>query len=390
MEYTPVTSFRRPICAVMLKHRATARMQPAVLVNKWEALRTLAVARQHFALSDRDLSVLQTLLSFYPETELGADQPPAVVYPSNKAICERLNGMPCSTMRRHIARLVDAGIIARRDSPNGKRYVRRGGGPDTAFGFDLTPLAYRHAEFEAIASTLRETESRRKRLREAVSLMRRDLAGFAEYGVEIMPDLPLWDQIDDLARLTSRDLRRKLSIEELVSLKTKLQTALQQVHFAIDGAESVEVSNSGTHSEQHHQNTNKEYKKEILRDKEESAAQDESMPPPLRLVLETCKEIQSFTAEPITSWEGLICLSDTVSPMMGIAPALWKKLQSQMGHAQAAIVLSAMLERFGDIRSPSGYLTALAQRASQGAFSCTAMIRGLRAAEKVHSCEPAS
>lgn len=44
-----------------------------------------------------------------------------IVFPSNKAICARLNGTPCSKMRRHLSRLVEAGLLMRRDSPNGKR-----------------------------------------------------------------------------------------------------------------------------------------------------------------------------------------------------------------------------------------------------------------------------
>ena len=111
-----------------MKHQAQAAPdQRDIAISKWDVLRELAVARQTFALSDRDITVLQALLSFHPATELDLSGPCPVVYPSNKSICERLNGMPCSTMRRHIARLVQSGLILRRDSPNGKRYARRYG-----------------------------------------------------------------------------------------------------------------------------------------------------------------------------------------------------------------------------------------------------------------------
>ena len=41
--------------------------------------------------------------------------------------------------------------IVRRDSPNGKRYARKGRGGEIklAFGFDLAPLVVRADEFEA-------------------------------------------------------------------------------------------------------------------------------------------------------------------------------------------------------------------------------------------------
>jgi replication initiation protein RepC len=140
MDYTPVTPFRRPINAAILHYQAAAQQDlPPSGVNKWEALRELAAARIAFGLSDRDLSVLQALVSFHQATIVGGNHSETVVHPSNKAICERLNGMPCSTMRRHLANLVQTGFVVRRDSPNGKRYARRYGDEKIAFGFDLAP-----------------------------------------------------------------------------------------------------------------------------------------------------------------------------------------------------------------------------------------------------------
>jgi replication initiation protein RepC len=103
----------------------------------------------------------------------------------------------------------------RRDSPNGKRYVRKHGEERVAFGFDLSPLYCRSEEVARAAEAVREAEDRVRRLREVVSLMRRDLAALAEFGEEIQPGLGLWDQLRDKAVLTARALRRKLMLEEL-------------------------------------------------------------------------------------------------------------------------------------------------------------------------------
>ncbi len=93
--------------------------------------------------------------------------------------------MPGSTMRRHVARLVEAGLLMRRDSPNGKRYVRKTGEERVAFGFDLSRLYCRSEEIARAAEAVREAEERVRRLREVVSLMRRDLAALADFGEEI-------------------------------------------------------------------------------------------------------------------------------------------------------------------------------------------------------------
>ena len=167
MGYSPITPFRRTMTADDLKRQTAAqRAHPSEGVNKWDILRALAASRHAFDLSDRDLSVLQALVSFHPATILGSDDSDLVVFPSNAAICERLNGMPCLTMRRHLARLVQAGILVRRDSPNGKRYARRYGGERVAFGFDLTPLVLRETEILAAAETARAAVEHQRRLRE--------------------------------------------------------------------------------------------------------------------------------------------------------------------------------------------------------------------------------
>ena len=130
------------------------------------------------------LAVLDALLSFHPETVLTGEG--LVVFPSNHQLGLRAHGMPMATLRRHLAALVDAGLIVRRDSPNGKRYARkgRGGEIEFAFGFDLAPLVVRAEEFEALAAEV-EAEARALRLvSERITICRRDIAKMIATGLE--------------------------------------------------------------------------------------------------------------------------------------------------------------------------------------------------------------
>ncbi len=81
------------------------------------------------------------------------------------------------TLRRHLAALVEAGLIVRRDSPNGKRYARRGpaGEPAAVFGFDLSPLVVQATAFDAEAEALRRQRRERQFVKERISLRRRDI-----------------------------------------------------------------------------------------------------------------------------------------------------------------------------------------------------------------------
>ncbi len=99
-----------------------------------------------------------------------------MVFPSNRALVIRTRGMAEATLRRHLAALVESGLIIRRDSPNGKRYCRRGpaGSISQAFGFDLIPLVARADEFARLAAAVRADASARRLARERVTLLRRD------------------------------------------------------------------------------------------------------------------------------------------------------------------------------------------------------------------------
>lgn len=370
MGYHPITPFGRQVDAVLLKRQVAAHANHPP-VDKWHLLRELGVARSRYGLSDRDLSVLQALLSFHPETMLGGGAQ-LVVHPSNASICERAHGMPCSTMRRHLARLVDAGLLIRRDSPNGKRYARRIAGAKIAFGFDLTPLLARRDEIETLADEIRAADAQLRALREIVSLMRRDLAGLAGYGRTEQPDNRLWDQLSDTAALAARDLRRKLDKAALEALEMTLREALnaagEMLSTDLEQVQTTDPITTHAQNEQHHQNS----QKDTIESKAEAPAAI-----PFRLIQSTCTEIAVYAGERVTGWDGLLAAAEKVRPMTGISTSAWEDAKSVMGNVAASVAVSAMLERFSEIRSPGGYLRHLTRKARESTFSVLPMLLAL-------------
>ena len=406
MEYTPISPFMRPLSAAHLRAVddtvSHAGPLPARPVNKWVLLRELSKAQAAFGVTERDLTVLQGLLSFFPGDELGVDGQDMIVFPSNRAICERLNGMPCSTMRRHLAKLVQAGLIARRDSPNGKRFQRREGEARLVFGFDLAPL---HAQAEAIAQAaeaVRAEESHCKRLRVIVSLMRRDAAALADYGATLHPGLALWGELAALAAEVARALRRKLSTDALAGYRAAMAQALEAARDVIDGAVTEEMNTNDARFEQHLHNSNKDslesepgFEKAtgggvaqpalavVAVDakgegKPDSNPEGQGVPKiPLHLVLAACPSLKDFHDGPIRHWHQLFDAACALRPSMGVSPSAWEEAVRCMGPESAAITLVAMLERFDEIRSPGGYLRSLSGKAAAGAFSCGPMVMAL-------------
>src|SRR5690606_14451115 len=104
---------------------ATAKIKAGKSVDKWKVYRSACEARALLGLRDRALAVLNALLTFYPEQEL-REESNLVVFPSNAQLAIRANGIAGTTLRENLALLVEAGLIQRNDSPNGKRYARKG------------------------------------------------------------------------------------------------------------------------------------------------------------------------------------------------------------------------------------------------------------------------
>ncbi len=176
---------RRSLTLAHVAAQAVAKSRPPEkVVHKWEVFRAICAAKARVGVSERALAVLDALLSFHPETKLSGEG--LVVFPSNRQLALRAHGMAPATLRRHLAALVDAGLIVRRDSPNGKRFARKGQGGEIemAFGFDLGPLAARADEFETWAEEVRAEEVALRLVRERISLCRRDIAKMIATGIE--------------------------------------------------------------------------------------------------------------------------------------------------------------------------------------------------------------
>ncbi len=361
------------------------RTPEAAQIDKWCVLQDLTCARRSFGLTDRDISLLQALLSFHKDRQLEG-QRPLVVFAGNRSICERASGMPDSTMRRHLRKLVEVGIVKRQDSPNGKRYVRRKDGKATAFGLDLSPLVHRAAEIAERAEEIRKLDAKITNLRETAQLLRRDLVALIDRARKEHTAGP-WDILSDLAREATKWLRRQLSVEDLQEVIHRLRDGIEQANRFL-GLKTQEMTGSDVENDQHQQNSPKDY----FFDTGESGALP-TMPvvevasgaetrnaeavmgslPPLHRILGVCSELSSFIQDTIRDWHGLCRAADTIRPMIGVSESVWNEAKSVMGPEHAAVTICVMLERFSEIQNPGGYMRSLTRKAREGKFSSPQM-----------------
>ena len=162
MQHISLTSFGRlPVTPALLQALQLANKTPALpKIDKWALFYDLRTARSQFGQTDRSLAVLFALLRFLPDRTL-QDGKPLVVFPSNASLSDRACGTAESTLRRHLATLVQAGLISRQDSPNGKSFARQGADGPQAFGFDLRPLLLQAADITRFAAKVSEAASAR-------------------------------------------------------------------------------------------------------------------------------------------------------------------------------------------------------------------------------------
>jgi replication initiation protein RepC len=372
----------------MMAAQAVAKATPDdATAHKWRVFRDLTEAKDRLGLNDRALAVLSALLTFHPETALtGTD---LVVFPSNRELSLRAHGPSPATLRRALAQLIEAGIVIRRDSPNGKRYVRRGEGGEIAqaFGFDLSPLIARAAEFETLAEAVRGEIRRRTLLREEISLHRRDIAKtIAAAREEALPGP--WAALDERLRLAGPMPSRASSATTLAALADELRALRLDVEKCLfDAIESSEMTGNESQAETHHQNSKPESQTDFEPGFRESRGGSVSPPPtaeravktfPLKMVLEACPDVAFYAKHGVSQWRDFLAVIDKViRPSLGISPSAWDDAVAAMGEEEASVVVAAILQRGAMITSPGGYLRNLTEKAKAGKFSAWPMVMAL-------------
>ena len=387
---------RRPLTAAQIDAQANAAACPRdATVNKWAVFRHIAHAKDRIGVSDRALSVLNALLSFHPETALMSGEGAGlVVFPSNTQLALRAHGMAETTLRRHLAALVEAGLVIRRDSPNGKRYARKGKGGviAQAYGFDLTPIVARAAEFEAQAERMQAERRTLYLAREAVTILRRDAVKLILAGIE-SGIVANWTGYRTRYEAVLGGLTRAPGLADLEAIRDALGDLVGDLSKSLSvRGETKESSGNAGHSGRHNQNSKPEISdsEPPVGNKEEAAGNGRlhagsgtATAYPLGMVLNACPDIVDYARNGVRSWRDLADVADLVRGMMGISPSAWRDAQDVMGPDAAAATMATILQRAEYIKSPGGYLRTLVERKRAGRYSLGPVLLALTRARLV-------
>ena len=382
---------RRPMTLGMMASQArVAAMPREAIAHKWQVFQHIREARAQIGATDRALAILNALLSFHPATALHGDEA-LIVWPSNEQLMARANGMPATTLRRHLAVLVDCGLIIRRDSPNGKRYARKGrdGTVEQAFGFDLSPIVARAAEFRALAEAVEADRRAAKAARERLTILRRDVVKMIEAGIEEGAPGD-WGRVALQYQAAIGRLARKASHDQVDGVAEELRLLRDEIRISLDRfAESknpaANESRNGGHIHNSKPDLPSDSEKGIERGDESRTSAPtstvHSLPRrelPLGILLDACPDLRDYgPGGAIRHWRDALAAAEFARPMLGISPSAWIEAKVILGEREAAAVLAAILQRHAEIRNAGGYLRSLVDRAKAGRFSPWPMVMAL-------------
>lgn len=358
------------------------RCPPETVANRRTVLKDAVEARTALGLAPNALNVLEALLSFLPGDVMTVGRD-VVVNPSNVSLQRRLKGLDLRSIRRHIASLVEAGLVMRRDSANGKRYSNREGpnGATERYGFDLSPLVARAANISSLAADIAAEHRRTAMLREQVQNVRRFIRQALALAME--HDLPGdWDAVRSAYSIHVPNVPRGEGASSLEQRLADLKAIAQRVDNLLPscGFPVEESTNAGQGGHLHLESntdsiTCSEPAAETAGSAMSSPTTAEPKPTiPLGLVLKACPDIADYAGDPIRSWRDLSATANVVRSSLGISPSAWEEARREMGETEALTTLAAILQRSSEIRSAGGYLRALTQKAKAGSYSSANLI----------------
>jgi replication initiation protein RepC len=368
-----------------------------------------------------------------------------IVWPSAATQQEAL-GLSESGVRAINRGLIEAGLVAMQDSPNGKRWGRRDrdGRIAEAYGFDLSPLAVRHAEFVVAAAEARVERTERGQLRRRATIARNGIVQILETAAEYGFAGDEWATLLDDANHLAGHIRRIESIEEMMFAVAGLERRQLEARKCLENR--LAEAASGRPDSSYTAGKPAEYcghniptnpaddlkpdtvapppeaagtepddviapqecggasvpPPEAARTTAETAAPltqtaqglDTAQPaperpakaPPLRLTIDEllilAPRLQTYLTTPNPVWRDIVDAADWLRGEMGISRPLWGEACVAMGRECAAVAVALVSARPAEHfrSSPGGYFHGMVRKAKAGELNLVRTIWGLRQA----------
>lgn len=210
---------------------------PQTAVCKSRAHTAFNCATKLLGLRAHLVELMNKLISFSHGMDWETDSRP-LVWPDNLRLLEQCSIGSLPALKRALRALAEAGLIAFKDSPTGRRIGKRNPHNnkimlDRTFGIDLSPLGVRTPELEMLAADERKRQQMWRDTAQQFTRDRRRLVSTMEAGRDEAIPGP-WESCkeDHDAILSARQSLARGDLEGLVTLHERLLAVLERANTA--------------------------------------------------------------------------------------------------------------------------------------------------------------
>ena len=408
------TGFRR-LTPGLLKTDRTAESfvgLPEGVAMHGQLLAAFKAAAPRLGLSLRVVHAVDWLFKFTQPQDWARGGHP-IVWPSSSMQQEALGLSPTRVKALNRA-MIECGLIAMKDSPNGKRYGKRDakGRIVEAYGFDLAPIAARHAEFVQLAREAKEERDALRRLRRRATIARNGIAQILETAAEYGFEGEEWTRLARDTRDIVKALKRvenpdevALGVDNLERRQCSARERLENLLAAVvpDVPEAVNSDPLGAENGPH-QYTYKlsSYPQEdtVIAHEEGSRRGGEaraSSPAPVRPqpaergrvlkldpdeLVRLAPRLKTYLLRSDPTWPDVVEAAAYLRSDLDVSKSLWGEACLAMGREQAAIAIAVVSikgpEHFRT--TPGGYFHGMVMKAKAGQLNLDRTLWGMRRA----------
>jgi replication initiation protein RepC len=398
------TGFRRLTPGLLRADRNAegfAGLPPGVRVPG-QVLAALKEAAPQLGISPRLVHAVDWLFRFTQPQDWEKGSRP-IVWPSARLQREAL-GLSETQVKRLNRALCEAGLVAMRDSPNGKRYGKRD--PEKriveAYGFNLAPLAARYAEFRRLAEAAKAERQAIARLRRRATIARKAIVQIIETAAEYGFEGHEWRTLAQETQAIGRALRGVERADEIAvgvsSLERRQQAARERLESLL---EAVQTDGSQAENGPHQHNYKPTpYPKQdtVIAAKECSRGEEKPDPEgsqsrnrsdrgmvhgiaPDELV-RLAPRLKPYLRRPSPNWPEVVDAADWLRHDLGVSKSLWGDACVTMGRDLAAVALAIVSTKEPEHfrTTPGGYFHGMVAKAKAGELHLERTVWALRRA----------
>ena len=369
-----------------------------------QLLAAFKAAAPRLGLSARLVHAVDWLFRFTHPQDWGRGGRP-IVWPSALLQQEAL-GLSESQAKRLNRCLIEAGLVTMKDSPNGKRYGKRDakGRIVEAYGFDLAPIAARHAEFVQLAEEGRAEREALGRLRRRTTIARKGIVQILETARDYAFEGEEWATLERDARTTVRALKCVDRPDEMeagvLSLEQRHRNAREHLETLLKDVKKDPLGSRNAPHQYTYKPNPYPQADTVITSEPSSETAEASVPPspapgpretpdkgrlhgirPDELV-KLAPRLKPYLRRPNPTWPEIIDAADWLRHDLDVSKPLWSDACLTMGRNLAAVALAIVSTKDPDHfrTTPGGYFHGMVQKAKAGELHLERTVWALRRA----------